>query len=153
MNPELSSENELKFDSNFEGGNLDMVYSPGPNVYDLYMRVDTNTQGNHQWFYFSVDYGSQYYGKTVKFNIMNFTKGDSLYGSGMRVIIGKKSEKCVFKRGGQDFKYKQSRHVRTKNKDPLKNKYFYQLQFTHTFDNFDDKVFFAYCFPYTFSDL
>jgi len=83
-----------------------MAYSPGPNVYNLYMRVDTNTQGNHQWFYFSVDYGKQFHGKTVKFNIMNFTKGDSLYGSGMRVIVGKKSENCVYKRGGQDFKYK-----------------------------------------------
>lgn len=38
-------------------------------------------------------------------------------------------------------------------KDPLKNKYFYQLSFTHTFDNHDDKVFFAYCYPYTFSHL
>jgi len=38
-------------------------------------------------------------------------------------------------------------------KDPLKNKYFYQLQFSYTFDNFDDKVYFAYCFPYTFSHL
>ena len=37
---------------------------------------------------------------------MNFTKGDSLYGSGMRVLVGKKSENCVFKRGGKDFKYR-----------------------------------------------
>lgn len=58
MNPARPTENELVFDSNFESGNLDMVYTPMPNVYDLYMRVDTNTQGNHQWFYFSVEYGS-----------------------------------------------------------------------------------------------
>jgi len=83
-----------------------MVYTPMPNVYDLYMRVDTNTQGNHQWFYFSVEYQKEFYGKTVKFNVMNFTKGDSLYESGMRVLVAKRSEKCEFKRGGKDIKYR-----------------------------------------------
>lgn len=83
-----------------------MVYTPHPNVYNLYMRVDTNTQGNHQWFYFSVSYGQEFYGKTVKFHVVNFTKGDSLYGSGMRVLVGKQSENCVFKRGGNDIKYR-----------------------------------------------
>ena len=106
MNPGQLIESELLFDSNFESGNLDMVYTPMQNVYDLYMRVDTNTQGNHQWFYFSVEHGREFYGKTVKFNVMNFTKGDSLYGSGMRVLVSKRSEKCAFKRGGKDIKYK-----------------------------------------------
>ena len=60
------------------------------------MRVYTNTRGNHQWFYFSVIHGNYFHGKTVKFNIMNFTKGDSLYGSGMRIIVGKQSENYKF---------------------------------------------------------
>jgi cytosolic carboxypeptidase protein 2/3 len=32
-------------------------------------------------------------------------------------------------------------------------RYFYELSFTHTFTATEDKVFFAYCFPYTFSKL
>ena len=57
MNPLLSEsymEQELVFDSNFESGNLDMVIKKKDLEYDLYMRVDTNTKGHHQWFYFSV---------------------------------------------------------------------------------------------------
>lgn len=55
MNPKLGSlANELVFDSAFESGNLDMVLKTKPMCYDLYMRVDTNTRGHHQWFYFSV---------------------------------------------------------------------------------------------------
>lgn len=32
-------------------------------------------------------------------------------------------------------------------------KYFYKLTFTYEFKNQDDKVFFSYCYPYTFSKL
>ena len=32
-------------------------------------------------------------------------------------------------------------------------RYFYELSFTHTFTATEDKVYFAYCFPYTFSKL
>jgi hypothetical protein len=47
MNPDLVNEKELRFDSNFESGNLDMVIRTKPWEYDLYMRVDTNTRGHH----------------------------------------------------------------------------------------------------------
>jgi hypothetical protein len=117
------------------------------------MRVDTNTKGNHQWFYFSVDYGPKFYGKTVRFHVVNFTKLDSLYGSGMRVLVGKKSEGCVFTRGGFDFEYKQSKHIRRRTADPTRNKYFFQLSFSYKFEYADDKIFFSYCIPYTYSNL
>jgi hypothetical protein len=84
---------------------------------------------------------------------MNFTKGDSLYGSGMRVVVGKRSEDCVFKRGGFGFSYKQSKHIRKRMQDPSKNKYFYQLQFSYKLDYREDKVYFAYCYPYTYTNL
>jgi len=51
---------ELTFDSFFESGNLDMAIrnkNRGDEIeYDLYMRVDTNTRGHHQWFYFSCEH-------------------------------------------------------------------------------------------------
>lgn len=68
----------LIFDSLFECGNLDMVIQIKDNEYDLYMRVDSNTRGHHQWFFFNVSNKYGFKGR-VKFNIVNFTKNASLY--------------------------------------------------------------------------
>ena len=62
----------LLFDSSFESGNLDMVIQVAPTEYDMYMRVDSNTRGHHQWFYFKVNNQNKI--GTVKFNFVNFTK-------------------------------------------------------------------------------
>jgi len=56
-----------------------------PSEYDLYMRVDSNTRGHHQWFYFRV-HNQQRVG-TVKLNFVNFTKRQSLYNQGMRINV------------------------------------------------------------------
>ena len=76
MNPDITDPEELVFDSRFESGNLDMAVKTSDNEYDLYMRVDANTRGHHQWFYFSVQNKSP---RKVRFNLVNFTKDDSLY--------------------------------------------------------------------------
>ena len=48
MNPKIKDfDNNLRFESNFESGNLDMVIKKSKFEYDLYMRVDTNTRGHH----------------------------------------------------------------------------------------------------------
>jgi hypothetical protein len=89
------SDKVLTFDSFFESGNLDMVVSgPKENEYDLYMRIDSNTKGHHQWFYFSACNKEPV---TVKFNILNFTKRRSLYSQGMRISVfsEKKAEKAI----------------------------------------------------------
>lgn len=52
MNPNLK--HKLTFDSDFESGNLDFAVKIGPDEYDLYMRVDPNTRGHLQWFYFKI---------------------------------------------------------------------------------------------------
>ena len=51
----------------------------------MYMRVDSNTRGHHQWFYFKVK--NQEKTGAVKFNFVNFTKRQSLYMQGMRVNV------------------------------------------------------------------
>lgn len=61
-----------------------MVAMKSDQEYDLYMRVDANTRGHHQWFYFSVKNKSC---DTVRFNIVNFTKKESLYTQGMRINV------------------------------------------------------------------
>ena len=55
------------------------------NEFDMYMRVDSNTRGHHQWFYYKVE-NRDFLG-TVKFNFVNFTKRMSLYMHGMKVNV------------------------------------------------------------------
>lgn len=86
MQRENGEDKTLIFDSLFESGNLDMVYQQNALEYDLYMRVDTNTKGVQQWFYFSVEQPAFFQNKTVRFNVMNFTKPYSLHQHGMRIV-------------------------------------------------------------------
>lgn len=74
----------ITFDSNFESGNLDVVIQTKPFEYDLYMRVDSNTVGHNQWYFFKVK-NTQV--ATLKFRICNFTKPNSLYNRGMLPYI------------------------------------------------------------------
>jgi hypothetical protein len=60
------------FDSKFESGNLDCVLEIQPYEYDLYMRIDSNTRGHNQWFYFSIENAPK--NTQMTFNICNFTK-------------------------------------------------------------------------------
>ena len=53
--------------------------------YNLLMQNDINTNGHTQWFFFQVKNTRK--DLTVKFNIMNFTKPDSLFNFGMKVSI------------------------------------------------------------------
>ncbi len=54
-NPNLSNvQNKLLFDSRFESGNLDCAIKVAEFEYDLFMRVDTNTKGHTNWYYFKV---------------------------------------------------------------------------------------------------
>ena len=80
-----SLEETIIIDSSFESGNLDMAVQIDKNEYDMYMRVDSNTRGHHQWFYFKIQ-NKEKVGK-VTFNFVNFTKRQSLYMHGMRVNV------------------------------------------------------------------
>lgn len=50
-------ENLLYFDSNFECGNLDCSYlvsnTESLQIYNLYLRPDTNSKGKQMWFMFA----------------------------------------------------------------------------------------------------
>ncbi len=86
----------LIFDSHFESGNLLSAYRVYQNntnhesasrkqQYDLYMHNDVHTNGNTQWFYFSISNVKA--GEEVTFVIRNFCKSDSLYNQGMRPLM------------------------------------------------------------------
>lgn len=49
------------------------------------MSNDTNSRGNNQWFYFSVE--NMIVDKEYTFNIVNFTKSDSLFNYGMAPAV------------------------------------------------------------------
>jgi hypothetical protein len=140
----------LVFESRFECGNLAFASQVSPGEYNLLMSSDTNSRGHTQWFFYRVS--STVAGQTVKFNILNFEKPSALYNQGMQVLYhSSRSYELTgagWRRGGVNvayFKNNVRRHVVTKS--------YYTLTFTFTFDHSEDSVYFAYCFPYAYSDL
>ena len=156
MNPKLpDAANDLVFDSAFESGNLDMVIKTKPMNYDLYMRVDTNTRGHHQWFYFSIEVPQSFAKQTLTFRVVNFTKPQSLYTSGMRICVARRSQNYTWHKAGTGIKYGKSHLVRRASQDPGRVIYYSMLTFSYEVDKTKekDKIFFSYCYPYTFTML
>ncbi len=69
--------------------NLEIVSRVKNGHYNLYMRPDTNTEGNFQWFYFRVYVKKK---KNIKFTIKNFIKSTMLYSQGLRPFYLSKME-------------------------------------------------------------
>eukprot|EP00347_Sterkiella_histriomuscorum_P006626 403352049 len=84
--PQKSS--DIQFDSLFESANLELVKDKDKFSYELYIRNDSNAASNNQWFYYRIKVSdSQLKNQTIKMNIMNFTKPNSLFQQGMKVSI------------------------------------------------------------------
>ena len=66
----------------------------------------------------------------------------------MRICV-KTSKDTEWKRDCSFIRYGKSRL----NDPEEQAKRYYELQFTYDFKNKDDKVYFAYCIPYTFSKM
>lgn len=90
-------------------------------------------------------------GPTYKFNIVNLVKPDSSYNHGMKPLIYSKKDAEVRKlgwhRSGKDIKYYPSR-----KRSISSPQNFYTLSFQIDFTHDSDQVFFAHCYPYTYSD-
>lgn len=69
IEPDTANSSTLCFDSAFESGNLFAAFKINDNEYDLILQNDINTEGNTQWFFFSI--GNTRKGKHIKFNIIN----------------------------------------------------------------------------------
>ena len=114
------------------------------------MQNDTNTQGHTQWFYFQVKNTRS--NLPVKFNILNYAKPDSMFNYGMKVSVysEKKSEEeeLGWHRACTDISYFKNQI----HKDGS-SKTYYTLTFTYEFSHDNDSVFFAYCYPYSYTDL
>lgn len=51
----------------------------------MLMQNDINSKGYTQWFYFRVT--NTRAGDSVRFNILNFTKSDSMFNYGLKVAV------------------------------------------------------------------
>ncbi|KAL4449715.1 hypothetical protein ABPG74_008088 [Tetrahymena malaccensis] len=146
-----SKPGELKFDSNFESGNLFAAFKISEKEYDLVLQNDINSKGNTQWFFFSVR--NMIKNQMVKFNIVNFLKNDSLFNYGMKPVVfsqqDNKQNGNSWSREGFSVSYEKSNILR----EGSNSKYYYKLSFSYQFKYTNDTVYFAHCFPYTFSDL
>ena len=91
MNPYLG-EGEWLFNSLFESGNLDCAIKVGEAEFDLFLRVDSNTKGHTQWFYFSVKNGSRK--QKLKMNLCNLSKAKSLFDAVCELVCRDCSPTC-----------------------------------------------------------
>lgn len=139
-------EDSLRFNSKFESGNLKKAIKLSNSEYNLFLDYDTETLGYTQWFYFSVN--NHKTTSSVRFNIMNFMKYDSLYNKGMKPLV------LSTKQSSKGWTRDCSAVAYYKNTIPrLNNRTFFTLTFTYSFKDQDDSVYFAYNFPYTYSNL
>lgn len=152
----VPKEKILIFDSKFESGNLHKAVKVSENEYNLWMDFDTETKGYTQWYYFSVkNYKA---GHRVRFNLVNLMKYESLYNAGMKPLVYStfrfENEGVDWHREGSAVSYYQNSIKRELFLPNSKqSRFFYTLSFTYTFLSTNDKVFFAHCYPYTYSNL
>ncbi|CAH8529968.1 unnamed protein product [Heterobilharzia americana] len=134
----------------------------GPNEYELYLRPDLFTKRYTQWFYFRVQNTEN--SGTYRFTIVNFYKSTSLFGQGMKPLMySEKMAKLTgigWRRVGSDISYYQ-----TKFMEPVENKLqprsksdyrgctTYSLTWKFNFPYPNDAVYFAACYPYTYTQL
>ena len=120
--------------------------------YDLWLREDLHTNGNIQWFYFSVENITA--GLTVRFNLVNHNKPDSLFNHGMRPLVYSTKVADLhgtgWVRAGTNCCYYQSANTYRSRR---RSRNYYVASFTYTFRFSRDRVYFAYCQPYTFTKL
>ena len=156
----LSSDTFI-FDSHFESGNLKSAFRyqlqdsdqrAYQDIYELQMSNDVNTDRFTQWFYFSVS--NVKVGK-VLFLITNFSKPFSLFAKGMRPLmyIVPKDGKPHWTRSGSDISYCSNADTSDENTEAKPGNQGFTLSFSYFFEKAGDKVFFAFCHPYTYTDL
>ena len=160
----ILSHDSIIFDSHFECGNLSMAsrVSYGDlrdkntswQEYDLELSHDINSKGFNQWFYFSCSNVRR--GVRVKFNITNLGKPSSLFNSGMKPLMYSQNlatKGVGWARTGDNIKYFNNDKKAPKGKGREGAKRYYTLTWETEFNTDSDVVFFAMCYPYSYSSL
>jgi len=152
LRDKLKTDEELKeylhFDSMFECGNLGRVIALSQSEYNLYLYSDTNSSKQAQWFYFAVNNTIE--GHTVKFNVMNQTRHPDLYKKGMKPLVY--SVKNGMWNPIASNVTVAKIFIAHDSKD-VQSGWLFSISFIYTFDHTDDRVYFAYSKPYSFTRL
>uniref|UniRef100_A0AAX7VAR5 Cytosolic carboxypeptidase 1 n=1 Tax=Astatotilapia calliptera TaxID=8154 RepID=A0AAX7VAR5_ASTCA len=146
----------LKFNSQFESGNLRKAIQVRKYEYDLVLNSDINSNHYHQWFYLEVS--GMRVGTTYRFNIINCEKSNSQFNYGMQVLMYSVQEAISGRprwvRTGTDICYYKNHFARSSiAAGGQKGKSYFTLTFSTTFSHKDDVCYFAYHYPYTYSTL
>ncbi|XP_078141437.1 cytosolic carboxypeptidase 1 isoform X1 [Centroberyx gerrardi] len=146
----------LKFNSQFESGNLRKAVQVRKYEYDLVLNSDINSNHYHQWFYFEVS--GMRVGATYRFNIINCEKSNSQFNYGMQVLMYSVQEAISGRprwvRTGADICYYKNHFSRSSiAAGGQKGKSYYTMSFSTNFSHKDDVCYFAYHYPYTYSTL
>ena len=142
----------INFESNFECGNLQLVYLDEMNNYQLFLHNDTNTTGYSQWFFFRITNVKK--NQKINLNIMNFQRKTTKYSNGLKIwyySTKKNNEKNIsWHHTTEKVNYYQNGLYRYING---KRQYYYTLSFDYTIEYDDDEIYFANCIPFTYSDI
>nr|XP_023857219.1 cytosolic carboxypeptidase 1 [Salvelinus alpinus] len=146
----------LKFNSQFESGNLRKAVQVRKFEYDLVLNSDINSNHYHQWFYFEVS--GMRVGAPYRFNIINCEKSNSQFNYGMQVLMYSVQEAISGRprwvRTGTDICYYKNHFSRSSiAAGGQKGKSYYTMNFSMTFNHKDDVCYFAYHYPYTYTTL
>uniref|UniRef100_A0AAY4BN15 Peptidase M14 domain-containing protein n=1 Tax=Denticeps clupeoides TaxID=299321 RepID=A0AAY4BN15_9TELE len=154
--PAIDDGEALKFNSQFESGNLRKAIQIRKFEYDLILNADINSNHYHQWFYFEVS--GMRLGVAYRFNIINCEKANSQFNYGMQVLMYSVQDaiggRPQWVRTGQDICYYKNHFSRSSMAaGGQKGKSYYTMTFTVTFHHRDDVCYFTYHYPYTYSTL
>uniref|UniRef100_A0A8C7PW15 Cytosolic carboxypeptidase 1 n=1 Tax=Oncorhynchus mykiss TaxID=8022 RepID=A0A8C7PW15_ONCMY len=154
--PVVDGGESLKFNSQFESGNLRKAVQVRKFEYDLVLNSDINSNHYHQWFYFEVS--GMRVGAPYRFNIINCEKSNSQFNYGMQVLMYSVQEAISGRprwvRTGTDICYYKNHFSRSSiAAGGQKGKSYYTMTFSMTFNHKDDVCYFAYHYPYTYSTL
>ncbi|MGH0150558.1 UNVERIFIED_CONTAM: hypothetical protein FKN15_048252 [Acipenser sinensis] len=83
--PIIDDGESLKFNSQFESGNVRKAIQVRKFEYDLILNSDINSNHYHQWFYFEVS--GMRSGVPYRFNIINCEKSNSQFNYGMQALM------------------------------------------------------------------
>ncbi|CAB3228507.1 unnamed protein product [Arctia plantaginis] len=145
------NEDELRFESRFESGNLAKAIRITSAYYELHLRTDLYTNRHMQWFYFRVTNTKKQ--MMYRFSIVNLSKAESLYNEGMRPLLYSTKDAQLhsigWRRCGENIAYYKNDST-TEEEEQFPS---YTLTFNIEFPHTDDAVYIAHCYPYTYSDL
>ncbi|XP_061172292.1 cytosolic carboxypeptidase 1-like [Saccostrea echinata] len=146
----------LRFNSQFESGNLRKAIWVREFEYDLILNPDVNTNHHHQWFYFEVS--NMIADVPYRFNIVNCEKLNSQFNFGMKPVMFSVTEamdgKPYWLRKGSTICYYKNHFTRSAQATGgVKGKTYYTATFTMTFKHDKDICYLAYHYPYTYTTL